>query len=133
MGKPAILLVDDQKSIIDLEKSFLKGADLQIITASTGSEALQSIIKERPDVVFLDLMLPGMNGDAVCNFVKNNGPAGELIIVHSAVPDQANLLKQRLSELVPEEKIIIAQLGAGLGVHGGPGVLLVALRRSDGS
>jgi fatty acid-binding protein DegV len=68
--------------------------------------------------------------DKIYEFVKNNVPIGELIIVHSEVADQANQLKKRLSEFIHEEKINIADLGAGLGVHGGPGVLLAAIRRS---
>jgi DegV family protein with EDD domain len=69
--------------------------------------------------------------DRIYNFVKNNIPISELAIVHSAVLDRANQLKKRLSEIIPSEKITIAELGAGLGVHGGPGVLLAAIRRSD--
>ncbi len=69
--------------------------------------------------------------DKIHEFVKNNIPISELIIVHSKVADQSNQLKKRLSEFIPEEKISIAELGAGLGVHGGPGVLLVAIRRSE--
>ena len=53
----------------------------------------------------------------------------ELIIVHSEVPDRAEQLKQMLTEYVAEEKISITELGAGLGVHGGPGVLLAAIRK----
>jgi DegV family protein with EDD domain len=69
--------------------------------------------------------------DRILDFVRNNIPASELTIVHSAVEEQANRLKQRIKEYIPEEKISIAELGAGLGVHGGPGVLLAALRRSE--
>ena len=69
--------------------------------------------------------------DKIYEFVKNNIPTSELIIVHSEVPDQANQMKQRLLEFVEEGKISIAELGAGLGVHGGPGVLLAAIRRSE--
>ena len=69
--------------------------------------------------------------DRIYNFVKNNTPIGELTIVHSKVAEQASYLKKRLSEFVQEEKTNIAELGAGLGVHGGPGVLLAAIRRSD--
>jgi fatty acid-binding protein DegV len=47
------------------------------------------------------------------------------------VAEQAGQLKKRLREFIQEEKISIAELGAGLGVHGGPGVLLAAIRRSD--
>jgi DegV family protein with EDD domain len=69
--------------------------------------------------------------DKIVDFVKNNTPISELVIVHSKVIDQANQLKQRLREFVEEEQVSIAELGAGLGVHGGPGVLLAAIRRSN--
>jgi DegV family protein with EDD domain len=66
--------------------------------------------------------------DRIFDFVKHNEPVRELTIVHSKVIDQANQLKGRLSEFIQEENIAIAELGASLGVHGGPGVLLAALR-----
>jgi DegV family protein with EDD domain len=69
--------------------------------------------------------------DRIHDFVKNNSPIDELTIVHSQVAEQAGQLKKRLSEFIEEEKINIAELGAGLGVHGGPGVLLAAIRRSN--
>lgn len=69
--------------------------------------------------------------DKIYNFVKNNTPIVELVIVHSKVAGQAEELKQRLKDFIEEEKIAIAELGAGLGVHGGPGVLLAAIRRSE--
>jgi len=68
--------------------------------------------------------------DKIYDFVKNNIPIDELIIVHSKVADQANHLKQRLSEFIMEDNISIAEMRAGLGVHGGPGVLLVAIRQA---
>ncbi|MDD5288836.1 MAG: DegV family protein [Dehalococcoidales bacterium] len=64
--------------------------------------------------------------DRIYDFVKNNTPIKELMIVHSQVLDQAKQLKHRLGEFIQEERISIAELGAGLGVHGGPGVLLAA-------
>lgn len=69
--------------------------------------------------------------DRIYDFVKKNAPISELVIVHSQVPDQVNQLKKRLNEFIQEENIAIAELGAGLGVHGGPGVLLAAIRRSE--
>jgi len=66
--------------------------------------------------------------DRIYDFVKNNTPIKELMIVHSQVVDQAKQLKYRLGEFIQEENISIAELGAGLGVHGGPGVLLAAIR-----
>jgi fatty acid-binding protein DegV len=69
--------------------------------------------------------------DKIYEFVKNNTPISELVIVHSKVAGQVDQLKRRLTEFIQEEKISIAELGAGLGVHGGPGVLLAAIRRSE--
>jgi len=69
--------------------------------------------------------------DRIFEFVQNHTPICELTIVHSKVADQAEQLRKRLSEFIQQEKINIADLGAGLGVHGGPGVLLVAIRRSN--
>jgi len=103
-----------------------------IATASNILNVMPLLTFNNGEIVLAGLVRTLDRGmDRICAFVKNNGPVSELAVVHSAVPDQANRLKQRLSELVPEGKISIAELGAGLGVHGGPGVLLVALRRSD--
>lgn len=52
----------------------------------------------------------------------------DLTIGHNTVPDEANRLKERLLTAFPDLEIDITQVGAGLGVHGGPGLLLVALR-----
>jgi DegV family protein with EDD domain len=69
--------------------------------------------------------------DRILEFVQNHTPICELTIVHSKIADQAEKLSNRLSKFIPPEKINIVELGAGLGVHGGPGVLLVALRHSN--
>lgn len=69
--------------------------------------------------------------DRIYDFVKSNTPISELVTVHSEVADQATQLRQRLRGFIDEENIFIAELGAGLGVHGGPGVLLAAIRRSE--
>ncbi|MFC2062638.1 DegV family protein [Chloroflexota bacterium] len=82
------------------------------------------------EIVRAGLVRTVTNGiDRIYSFAKNNIPISELTIVHSAVSERAGLLKQRLCDFIPEEKITIAELGAGLGVHGGPGVLLAAIRR----
>jgi fatty acid-binding protein DegV len=69
--------------------------------------------------------------DRIYDYIKNKIPIQESMIVHSAVPDEANRLKQRLTKFLPEDKILVAKLGAALGVHGGPGVLVMALRRQE--
>lgn len=68
--------------------------------------------------------------DRICRFVEEKRNITEMLIVHSAIPEQAEKLKRQLGQIFPLEKINIMKLGAGLGVHGGPGVLLAAVRVS---
>ena len=62
------------------------------------------------------------------DLVKQAGNIEEMAIVQSTVPDQAAELKKMIMEFLPEERIVMARLGAGLGVHGGPGTLISVLR-----
>ena len=55
----------------------------------------------------------------------------DLAIAYSTEPEQASQLKTRLGSIFPEEQIHLAQLSAALGVHGGPGTLILALRQSE--
>jgi len=67
--------------------------------------------------------------DHIQEYVIKRLPLSELIIVHSMVEDKAIRLKKILSNYMSQENISIMQLGSALGVHGGPGVLLVAIRK----
>jgi DegV family protein with EDD domain len=66
--------------------------------------------------------------DRLSRFVADKNDLAEVVIVHSAVPDRAEMLRERLGGLFPKEQIPVFEMGAGLGVHGGPGVLLVGTR-----
>ncbi|MFC1978001.1 DegV family protein [Chloroflexota bacterium] len=67
--------------------------------------------------------------DRLYKFVESNPDIQDLAIAYSTEPEQARQLKARLGSCFPEEDIYVTQLGAGLGVHVGPGGLIVALRR----
>lgn len=66
--------------------------------------------------------------DKLCEFVETAPDIQELAITYSNLRTQAEELKKRLGPVFPEEKILLAQIGAGLGVHIGPGTLIVAFR-----
>ena len=57
-----ILLVDDEVSILQLVKAYLEPEGYQVLTASDGPSGAQAILREKPDLVVLDVMLPGMDG-----------------------------------------------------------------------
>jgi len=62
------------------------------------------------------------------DFARNALNIRELAIVHSTTPDEASSLRERIASIVDESRIHIGRLGPALGVHGGPGTLLLALR-----
>ncbi len=69
-----ILIVDDEPHIrLLLEQTLedLEDGGVELLTAENGEEALEAIETERPDIVFLDVMMPKMNGFDVCHAVKN--------------------------------------------------------------
>ena len=72
MPLPRILLVDDVRLFLELEKSFLNLAQTEILTAANGEEALAIVRRERPDLVFLDLYMPVLDGAACCAAIKGD-------------------------------------------------------------
>ncbi len=62
------------------------------------------------------------------DFVNNATEIQDLAILYSTTPDEAKSLVERTSNIFPKEQTILARLGPGLGVHGGPGILAIALR-----
>jgi len=66
--------------------------------------------------------------DRLFDLVKNALSIQEVAIVHSTTPDEASSLRERIGAFLAREQIHIARLGPALGVHGGPGTLILALR-----
>lgn len=70
MAKAKILLVDDTRLVLELEKSFLKLSHVDVVTAANGVEALELIRKDPPDLIFMDMNMPAMDGISCCRFLK---------------------------------------------------------------
>jgi len=103
-----------------------------IVTAANILNVMPLLTFREGEIIRAGLVRSFSKGmDRLYRFVESKKDIAELIIVHSAIPEQAEKLKKRLGWLFPEEQIRILKLGAGLGVHGGPGVLLVGLRLEE--
>ena len=72
MTRSKILLVDDTRLFLELEKSFLKLSPVHVLTASSAEEALEVAANERPDLIFLDIHMPGIGGIACCKLLKSD-------------------------------------------------------------
>jgi phosphate regulon transcriptional regulator PhoB len=76
-----ILVVDDEKDIVDLIAWNLEREGFTVSRAYDGEEALKSIQSARPGLVLLDLMLPGMTGFEVCRLVRKNPETASLPVI----------------------------------------------------
>lgn len=76
-----ILVVEDETDIRNYIKDFLVDEGFLINTASDGSQALTLVAKTMPDVVILDLGIPKVSGEAVCQEIKKNFPNTVVIIL----------------------------------------------------
>lgn len=81
MSKETILIVDDEEDIIELIKYNLKNEGYAILTAVTGEQAIKIAKQSRPDLIVLDLMLPGIDGLEVTKYLKNNEQTKDMPIV----------------------------------------------------
>ena len=70
MAAPKILLVDDTKLFLRLEQEYLKQSSVAVYTASNGREALETARKIVPDLIYMDLNMPEMNGIECCAAIK---------------------------------------------------------------
>ncbi|HKI49142.1 MAG TPA: response regulator [Desulfobacteria bacterium] len=72
MSKEQILVVDDEEDILELVRFNLSKEGYRAICAETGEKAVKMARSEHPDLIVLDLMLPGMDGLEVTKFLKND-------------------------------------------------------------
>jgi excisionase family DNA binding protein len=82
-GPPLIIIVDDEPDILDILEALMKtGEDeIKVLKAASGVEALLMIGETKPDLLILDIMMPGMNGYEVCRKLKEKSVAGNIKIV----------------------------------------------------
>jgi CheY-like chemotaxis protein len=81
MTRKKVLLVDDVNLILELEKAFLKGLPVDLLIARNGAEALQIVKKERPDLIYMDLNMPVMDGLTCCKSLKGDPETSAIPVI----------------------------------------------------
>jgi CheY-like chemotaxis protein len=82
MNEPAtILVVDDNHDNIEILRTFLESRGYRVAEATNGQSALAKLEEVHPDLVLLDVMMPGMDGWQVCRTIKNHPSFGKIRVV----------------------------------------------------
>lgn len=89
-----ILIADDEPDILEILSFNLKGEGYEVITAKNGDEAIEKAKQSKPDLIILDVMMPGKNGIEVCNILRTQPEfAATIIIFLTAMSDESSEIK----------------------------------------
>lgn len=95
--RPLILIADDDPEIRRMLTTFFEEQDCDLLESSNGSDALETIIVNQPNLVVLDVMMPELNGWQICKYVKSKEEyAGVGIIMLTAIGPVNNELTSPL-------------------------------------
>jgi len=120
-----VLVADDDIDILSLVTRHLRTLDVNVLEASDGEEALRIAKRERPDLVILDVMMPGMTGWEVCRAIRDDDALGDtLVMMVTGIGERLNEMTSPLyganefidkpfdlGELDKKVKTLLASLG----------------------
>ncbi|MBN1893604.1 response regulator transcription factor [bacterium] len=93
MSKANILIIEDEEDIRELSRYNLEKEGYAVSCADSGEKAVQEIRKQAPDLILLDLMLPGMDGFEICKILKKDDEtSGIPIIMVTAKSEEADIV-----------------------------------------
>lgn len=79
--RPVVLVVDDSKTVRRSASGFLTDIGLSVVTASDGFEALAKVVDCKPAMVFVDIMMPRLDGYQTCALIKNNAEFRDIPVI----------------------------------------------------
>ena len=88
MAQKNIFVVEDEEDILDLIRHHLTKEGFAVSTATNGMEAVKAIQRKAPDLILLDLMLPGLEGLEVCRMLKKNDKTDGIPILMVTAKDE---------------------------------------------
>ena len=94
--RPTLLLVDDCVAERELYEQALE-MEFNILTASRGSDGVNLAISERPDLVLLDVTMPGVDGWAACTYIKSHPDTADIPVVLLTGADDVDLTQHAVA------------------------------------
>ena len=111
---PSILIVDDETSILKSLSGILADDGFETITATNGYEALKFMETESPDLVLLDIWMPGIDGIETLKEIKKNHPGTQVVMItgHGTIETAVNATKMGAYDFIEKpisiDKVIVA-------------------------
>jgi two-component system alkaline phosphatase synthesis response regulator PhoP len=99
MAKKKIMVVDDEENLVELVKAILEVEGYDILTASNGNECLEKLKTVNPDLILLDMMMPGMSGRETCERIRKDPKTKGLKVAFLTVAKFSEVGKDILKKL----------------------------------
>ena len=139
MSRETVLIVEDDDDILELERYNLAREGYRVVTAVTGEEGLKLARSEMPNLIVLDLMLPGVPGTEVCKVLRNDAKTEHIPILmvtaRTEESDQISGLELGADDYVTKPfspRVLVARVKAALRRSGdGPAAEDATLRIHD--
>jgi DNA-binding response OmpR family regulator len=81
LAEPTILVVDDDPDMVDMVTTKLVAAGYRVITADNGASALRMVVTEQPDMLVLDISMPGLDGLSVCYELHSSADTAQIPVL----------------------------------------------------
>jgi DNA-binding response OmpR family regulator len=116
-----LLIVDDEEDVREFAASFFRKRKIEVLTASSGNDALEKIDKEHPQLVLLDIKMEGKDGIETLQCIKEKNKNIQVIMVTGKKPEEEEIFKKCISlgasdyihkplELEELEKVVLSFL-----------------------
>jgi CheY-like chemotaxis protein len=99
MPRKKIMVVDDEENLLFLLNKILESEGFDVITADNGRECLELLKKEKPDMILLDMMMPGITGIDVAEAIRSNPKTRNMKIIFLTVVKSNEIRKDRLKKI----------------------------------
>jgi CheY-like chemotaxis protein len=103
--KRKILIVDDNADVVTTYRVVLERMGYAVATARDGSECLQRIEQDKPDIVLLDVLLPGLSGSEVCKLIKETARTRDTPVVAITASLAANT-REKMADVGADEFLL---------------------------
>ncbi|HEX8824648.1 MAG TPA: response regulator [Archangium sp.] len=94
MPRKKILLVDDSHTVLLLHRMMLSHCGYELLTARDGQEALEKASTERPDLIFLDVLMPRMDGFQACRALRSRSETKDVPIILVTTRGEPHYVRQ---------------------------------------
>ncbi|RYZ06809.1 MAG: response regulator [Myxococcales bacterium] len=96
LRKPKIVVIDDSEIVLEVSKSALEGAGYEVVTHDRPAGCVALILHEKPDLVLMDVNMPGLGGDTIVSVLGKAAPTSDtIVLLHSSL--SAEVLRSKVS------------------------------------